>query len=199
MYKSKHSYKKVISCERIESTHLSGDGGERGERDVGVLAKLELDTTLDEVEEAGTLLRVASNVLITEDGEEGVEGGCGVLDAETGEGVVGTTEEGGVGEVALDAVVELLRDQGRSWLGELEADGLDDPLGVDVLEVGDTDDGLQRDTIVQTLQTVGVPVLCVGVALDEVDGSDTALNLETVLVAVERGVVTLLRYQSVNS
>lgn len=136
------SYKKVISLERMESTHLGGDGRKRGESDVGVLAKLELDTTLDEVEETGSLLSVTGNVLVTEDSEEGVVGGRGVLDTEAGEGVVGTTEQGGVGEVALDAVVELLRDEGRPRLGELEANGLDDPLGVDVLEVGNTDEGL---------------------------------------------------------
>lgn len=83
------------------------NGRERSEGDVGVLGKLERDTTLDEVEEAGALLAVAGDVLLAEDVEEGVEGGLGVLDGEAGEGVVGTAEEGAVGVGALDTVVEL--------------------------------------------------------------------------------------------
>lgn len=81
--------------------------GERGEGDVGVLGNLERNTTLDEVEEAGSLLVVAGNVLLAEDVQEGVVGGLGILDGEAGEGVVGATEQGAVGEGALDAVVVL--------------------------------------------------------------------------------------------
>jgi hypothetical protein len=89
-----------------------------------------------------SLLAVAGDVVLAEGSKEGVVGGFGVLDGEAGEGVVGAAEEGAVGVVALDAVVELRRDQRRPRLGELESDGLDDPLGVDVLEVGYTEDGL---------------------------------------------------------
>lgn len=102
----KCSYKKSISRGRTALAHLV-NGGERSERDVGVLGKFERNTALDEVEEAGSLLVVAGNVLLAEDVEEGVVGGLGVLDGEAGEGVVGTTEEGAVGVSALDAVVEL--------------------------------------------------------------------------------------------
>jgi hypothetical protein len=162
------------------------------------LAKLKLDAALDEIEQSVALLAVAVDVFLAEGSEEGVVGGLGVLDREAGKGVVGSAEQGAVGEVALHAVVELLRDQGRAGLGELEADRLDDPLGVDVLEVGHAQDRLQRDAVVQALKTVLVPVLAVGVVLDEVHGANTAVNLEAVLVAVPWAIGALCNAKSVH-
>lgn len=131
------------------------------------------------------------NVSSAEVLDEGVVDGVGLSGSHPSESRVGTTEEVIVGERLEDAGVVLRSNQGRLGTGELEAHTLDHPLGLDALEVGDIGDGLQGDSVVHPAQARLVPLLLgTRVGLDEFHGTNTTIDLETMLFGDPRGIRT---------
>lgn len=68
----------------------------------------------------------------------------------------------------------------------VEADAAQDPLHVDVLADRETGRAVKRDAVVHLLETDRVPVLGVGVVLDERDRAETAIDLEALVTEVRK-------------
>lgn len=99
-------------------------------------------------------------------------------------GLIGTEENVVVRQTLHDAVERSDGDQGVGGAGIVELDTLEDPLDIEVLAFLKAGRAMQGNTVVQLLETDRVPVLGSLVTLHELDGTQSTVDLKS-LVTVE--------------
>lgn len=116
--------------------------------------------------------------------DDGVVGSGRLRGGKPDPGLVSAEDDVFVRQRLHDAAELSQGDGGVGAAGIVEADAVEDPLDIEVLAFLEAGRAMQGNTIVHLLEADRIPVLGVLVVLDELDGTQSTVDLES-LVTVE--------------